>query len=128
MSFLKLHNLQSINLPNFFKFCHNISHKLLRPTQYLEKLPEILDLTHFAEINPPPSLLHVAVYWQGKNTEACAKKLPQILETTLIIGEGELVSEFMEGVVAIDRYVDAKYSLRYESITTKNTPGTVWVI
>ena len=102
----------------------------MRPTQYLEKLPEILELTHFAEINPP--LLHVAVYWQGKNTEACAKKLPQILETTLIIGEGELVSEFMEGAVAIDRYVNAKYSLRYESITTKNklfvTPGTVWVI
>ena len=82
--------------------------------------------------NKSPPLLHVAVYWQGKNTEACAKKLPQILETTLIIGEGELVSEFMEGVVAIDRYVNAKYSLRYELITTKNklffTPGTVWVI
>ena len=42
-------------LPNFLKFCHNISHKLLRPTQYLEKLPEILELTHFAEINPPPT-------------------------------------------------------------------------
>ena len=43
-----------------------------------------------------------------------------------------MVSEFMEGVIAIDRYVDAKYNLRYESITAKNklfvTPGTVWVI
>ena len=25
-------------LPNFLKFCHNISHKLLRPTQFLKNL------------------------------------------------------------------------------------------
>ena len=30
-------------LPNFLKFCDNISHKLLRPSQFLEKFMEILE-------------------------------------------------------------------------------------
>ena len=30
-------------LTNFLKFCDNISHKLLRPTQFLEKFLEILE-------------------------------------------------------------------------------------
>ena len=30
-------------LPNFLKFCDNISHKLLRPSQFLEKCMEILE-------------------------------------------------------------------------------------
>ena len=30
-------------LPNFLKFCDNISHKLLRPSQILEKFLEILE-------------------------------------------------------------------------------------
>ena len=29
-------------LPNFLKFCDNISHKLSRPSQFLEKFMEIL--------------------------------------------------------------------------------------
>ena len=30
-------------LPNFLKFCDNISHKLLRPNQFLERFLEILE-------------------------------------------------------------------------------------
>ena len=36
-------------------------------------------MVHFAEINHDPSLLNVATYWQSSNTEACAKKLSQML-------------------------------------------------
>ena len=32
-------------LANFLKFCENISHKLLRPSQFLEKIVEILELS-----------------------------------------------------------------------------------
>ena len=39
-----------------------------------------------------PFLLNVATYWKSSNTEPCAK-------TTLIIGGGGLVSEFMWGIV-----------------------------
>ena len=30
-------------LPNFLKFCGNVSHKLLRPSQFPEKVLEILE-------------------------------------------------------------------------------------
>ena len=56
----------------------NISHKLSRPTQFLEKCLEI-----------------VAVYWQSSNTEACAKKLSQILANNIDNGGRRLVSKFM---------------------------------
>ena len=41
-------------LPNFIKFCDNISHKLLRPSEFLEKF---MEMVHFAEINQasPPA-------------------------------------------------------------------------
>ena len=34
----------NVYLPNFLKFCDNISHKLLRPTQSLVKVLEIREL------------------------------------------------------------------------------------
>ena len=49
--FLKLAgkpNNYQFYLPNFLNFCANISHKLLRPSQCLGKILEILE---FAEIN-----------------------------------------------------------------------------
>ena len=46
----------------------------------------------------PFPLLNVAVYWQSSDTETCAKRLSQILQTTLIMGGGGLVSEFTWGI------------------------------
>ena len=41
-------------------------------------------MVHFAEINhTPPSLFNVGVHWQSSNSEACAKKLSQILENNV---------------------------------------------
>ena len=58
-------------LPNFPKFCGNISHKLLRPSEFLEK------------IQAPPlqaPLLNAAESWKGSHTnKACAMELSHIL-------------------------------------------------
>ena len=45
--FLKItgkQNNHQFDLPNFLKYCDNISHKLLRLSQSLEKILEILSL------------------------------------------------------------------------------------
>ena len=104
-------NNHQFDLPNFLKFCGNISHKLLRPSQSLENILEILEwkFHHFAEINqhppttqqllppsPLPTLLNVAVCW-----ERVASPKPVPIKITLIIrgwegGQeegGRLVSE-----------------------------------
>ena len=54
-------------------------------------------IVHFAEINQAahPPLLNVAVYWQSSNTEACVKKLSQILANNIENGRRGLVSGFM---------------------------------
>ena len=67
-------------LPNFLKFCDNISHKLLRPTQFLQKF---LQTVHNGlQIRSLP-LLIVAVYWQSSNTKACAKTPSQIFANNI---------------------------------------------
>ena len=66
-------------LPTFFKFCGNISHKLLRPSQFLEKFMKILERS---TLRPSP-LLNVAVYWQSSDTETCVTKLSQILANNI---------------------------------------------
>ena len=43
---------------------------------------------HFGEMNQPspppfPPLLNVVVYWQSSNTEACVKKLSQMLANNI---------------------------------------------
>ena len=58
---------------------YNISRKLLRPRQFLEKLMKILEDPFCRNKSGPFSLLNVAVYWQSSDTEACIKKLSQIL-------------------------------------------------
>ena len=57
-------------------------------------------IVHFCrnKLGPSP-LLNVAQYWKSSNTEACAKKLSQILANNIDIGVGGLVSEFMLGIV-----------------------------
>ena len=66
--FLKItgkQNNHQFDLPNFLKYCDNISHKLLRLSQSLEKILEILEwkFYHFKEINQhsllPPTQLPV---------------------------------------------------------------------
>ena len=73
----------------------NISHKLSRPTQFLEKCLEILKWLPCKNKSDPFPLLNVAVYWQSSNTEACAKKLSQILANNIDNGGRRLVSKFM---------------------------------
>ena len=41
-------------LPNFHKFCDNISHKLLRPSKFLQKNYGNSGMVHFEEINQAP--------------------------------------------------------------------------
>ena len=65
-------------LPNFLKFCDNISHKLLRPSKFLEKFMEILEWPTLQKKIRSLPLLSVAAYWKSSNAEACAKKLSQI--------------------------------------------------
>ena len=74
----------------------NISHKLLRSAQFLEKFMEILEWSACRNKSGPSPLLNVAVYWQHPslcletvsdtykqhyigNTQVCAKMLSQIL-------------------------------------------------
>ena len=40
-------------------------------------------MVHFPEINQAPSPFNVAAYRQSSNTEACAKKLSQILANNI---------------------------------------------
>ena len=49
----------------------------------------------------PSPLLNVVVYWQSSNTEACAKKLSQILANNIDKRGGGSVSKFMWGVVGL---------------------------
>ena len=52
----------------------------------------------------PFPLLNVAAYWESSNSEACAKKLSQILANNIENrGEG-LVSEFMWGIVLKNKW------------------------
>ena len=75
-------------LPNFFKFCDNISHKLLRPSQFLGKFMKILEWsTLFRNKSGPSPLLNVAVYWQSSDTETCVKKMSQILANNIDNGK-----------------------------------------
>ena len=70
-------------LPNFLKFCDNISHKLLRPSQFLEKVLEILESFTLEQYITPLPILKVAVYWKSSNTKACARKLSQIIANNI---------------------------------------------
>ena len=78
-------------LPNFLKFCDNISHKLLRPTKSIPgKMYGNSGMVNFAEINqapPPYSML------QDIGRVATLKLVPRdclrYLQTTLIMGEGD---------------------------------------
>ena len=67
---------------------YNISDKLLRPSQFLENVLEILEGSTLQKYTQCPRL-NVAAYWQSSNT---AKRVPRnclrYLETTLIMGEG----------------------------------------
>ena len=79
---------------------YNISHKLLRPSQFLEKFIEILQWSTFAEINqaPPP---YSMLQYIGRlaNPELVPRNYLRYLQTTLIMGAAGLVSEFMRGIV-----------------------------
>ena len=90
----KPNNYQSY-LANFRKFCDNISHKVFRPTQFLEKIMEVLEWSTFQkEIGALPQL-NVAAYWKSSNTKVCTNNLSQILAKNINNGERGLVSEFM---------------------------------
>ena len=47
----------------------------------------------------PFPLLNVAASWKSSNSEACAKNCLRYMQTTLIMGGGGSVSEFMWGIV-----------------------------
>ena len=49
----------------------------------------------FVEINHVIPLLNFAAYWKSTNSEACTKKLSQILANNIDKGGGGLDSEFM---------------------------------
>ena len=80
----------------------NISHKLLRPSQFLQISVNFWKFWNGSlcrnKLGPSP-LLIVAAYWRSRNTESCAKKLSQILANNTDNGGGGLVSEFMWDIV-----------------------------
>ena len=94
---------EGVNITTEFcisELVYNISHELLRPIQSLEKNSENSGMIHFAETNqapPPYSML------QYVGRVATPKFVPRnclrYLQTTLIMGGGGLVSEFMWGAV-----------------------------
>ena len=57
----------------------NISHKLSRPSQFLEKFMEFWNGSLCRNKSGTFPQLNVTAYWKSSNTEPCAKKLSQIL-------------------------------------------------
>ena len=86
-------------LPIFLKFCDNISHKLLRSSQFLENVLEILEWSFFQkQISPSPPysmLKHIG----RVATSTHVPKHSQILANNIGNGGGRLLSEFMWGIV-----------------------------
>ena len=77
-------------LPNFLKFCDNISHKLLRPTKFLGKFWKFWNGLLCRNKSGSFPLLSVTVYWQSSNAKACAKKVSQILVNNMDNGGREI--------------------------------------
>ena len=65
-----------------FHFTYNNSHKLLRPIQFLKNFLEILKWSTLYQAFPPPTPD------SRTNTEACAKKLPQLFAIKIDNGGG----------------------------------------
>ena len=87
-------------LPNFLKFCDNISHKLLRPSQSIEKIYGNSWMVPFAEINQVPSPYSMLQHIERAATpKLVPRNCLRCLQTTLIMGGRGLVSEFMWGIV-----------------------------
>ena len=83
-------------------------------------------MVHFAERIRPIHLPNVAPYWKSSNTEACAKKLSQILADTWGVG---LVSEFMWGSSVSKNHVFVKLTLFFalkKIIENKNKNNTIY--
>ena len=70
-------------LPKFLESHDSISYILLRPSQFLEKFLGILRGQLCSNKSDPSPLFNVASYWKSRNTEACAKKLSQILVSNI---------------------------------------------
>ena len=86
--------------PNFLKFCGNISHKLLRPSQFLEKIYGNSGMAHFVEINlPPPPYSMLQHIGRVATPKLVPRTCLRYLQTTLIMGDEWFVSEFMWGIV-----------------------------
>ena len=86
--------------PNFLKFCGNISHKLLRPSQFLEKIYGNSGMAHFAEINlPPPPYSMLQHIGRVATPKLVPRTCLRYLQTTLIMGDEWFVSKFMWGIV-----------------------------
>ena len=78
----------------------NISHKLLRPDQFLQKFVEILEeSTLQEEISPLPPYSMLQHIGRVATPRLVPIKCPRYLQTTLVIGRGGLISEFMRGIV-----------------------------
>ena len=77
-------------LPNFFKFCDNISHKLLRLKSIPEKIYENSGMVHLTEISQAPFPYSIM---QHIGRVATPNLVPRHclrnLQTTLIMGEGD---------------------------------------
>ena len=89
-SFLKIvrkPNNYQFYLANFLKFCDNILHKLLRPTQFLEKNSENSRMVQFAEINPAPLPYSMLQYiGRGATPKLVPRNCLRSLQTSLMMG------------------------------------------
>ena len=66
----------------------NVSHKLFRPSS--GKVIWNSRMVDFPHINESTPLLHAAASWKRSNTEACVKKLSQILANNIDNGSSEI--------------------------------------
>ena len=76
-------------LPKFLKFCENILHKLLGPSQCLEKFIEVLEWSTLQKQIRPLPPYSILQHIEGVATPKLAPiNCLWYLQTTLIIGEG----------------------------------------
>ena len=98
--FTRKPNNYQLHLRGFLKFCDNISHKLLRPSQFLEKTFWTFWNTPLCkkESCPPPYsvLQHIG---RVATPKLVPRNCLRYLQTVLIIAPRRFVLEFMWGIV-----------------------------
>ena len=93
---------------------YNISHKLLRPSQFLKNFLKSWYDPHCRNKSGPSPLLNLAAYEKSSNIKACAKELSQTL-----------ANNSDNGVRGIDLRIYVRYCLK-KLMKSKRVFGKTW--